>query len=276
MTKELHIKDIDTSAATQVRALNPDVVAEYQELYESNTQLPPIEVFDDGNGVLRCADGFHRCKAAEAAGKATILANMHEGGRIEALKLALGANTTHGYRRTAADKRVAVMKALQEFGDVSDRRIADICKVSPTLVGTVRKEVEPPPVHMDSQDAALEEKRIGKDGVARRMPRVATNEDSLIPFTPGEVLPSPTDVPPPEVDGEPNPPQAYAGDPEALLKTLSRRCAQVMSTARSIMAEHPRLKSRVRTCLNELRNEIEAFHKNSLPKKHNEELKNAA
>ena len=277
-TQNIELTKIDASDETRSRLLNPDVVAEYTELFNSepSVPLPPVDVFEDSDGHLRLADGFHRFAAAQAAGKTTVSANVHEGGRIEALKYALGANVQHGYRRTPEDKHFAVCKALGEFGDVSDRKIADICKVSPTFVGKVRKEVELTTVRVDSQDPTPEQKRVGKDGVARRMPRVATNENSVIPFTPGEALPSSADVPPPLQPDDPNPPQACSGDPEELLRTLARYCDQVVSTARSIMAEYPRLKSQVRTRLNELRSQIEEFHKNSLPKKHNEELKNAA
>src|SRR5262249_46951375 len=80
----------------------------------------------------------------------------------------LGSNTTHGRQRTPADKAYSVAKAFEEFPDASDRLIAEMCKVSPTFVGSRRSTV-----HVDSS-AAAGQRRCGRDGKTRRMPGTQT------------------------------------------------------------------------------------------------------
>lgn len=167
-TKTLELKQIKTTDGTQVRELNLEVVEDYEQSLKNNPHsLPPVEVFSDGTGFW-LADGFHRHEASKLAGLKSIRAQVHTGGHIDALKQALGSNVEHGYRRTREDKRRAVVKALTEFSDRSDRFIAELCKVSPTYVGSIRNEEFPTTVHMDSPTPA---KRVGRDDKARKVPR---------------------------------------------------------------------------------------------------------
>ena len=68
----------------------------------------------------------------------TSLRNCGPGGRVDALKHALGANAIHGQRRTNADKRRCVEIAVKEFGGLSSRAIAELCAVGHQLVDQVR------------------------------------------------------------------------------------------------------------------------------------------
>ena len=63
---------------------------------------------------------------------------MRKGGRVDALKYALGANAVHGQRRSNADKRRCVEIAVKEFGGLSSRAIAELCAVGHQLVDQVR------------------------------------------------------------------------------------------------------------------------------------------
>ena len=107
------------------------------------------------DGTYRLADGFHRVEAARLAGLEKITAEVKSGGKLEALRYALGANVRHGLRRTNADKRHAVEIALKEFAGLSDRALADLCGVGNALVSELRKQV---------CDSNTSSSRKGRDG----------------------------------------------------------------------------------------------------------------
>ena len=71
---------------------------------------------------------------------------------------ALSANATHGQPRTNADKRRSVELAFDEWPKLSDREIARICAVNPSLVADVRKAKVP------ESGTCEPTKRIGGDG----------------------------------------------------------------------------------------------------------------
>lgn len=139
----LPIASIKLDGNTQTRAqIDSNVITEYAEAIKAGTELPVIEVFYDGTHHY-LADGFHRLKANETLGFVEIDANVYQGDRTAAVWYALGANQTHGLRRTNADKRRAVEIALREFPSRSDNGIAERCGVSPTTVGGVRSVMYP-------------------------------------------------------------------------------------------------------------------------------------
>jgi len=116
-------------------------------------KFPPVELFGS-NGRLWIGDGWHRIMAADQIGATIIVANVHPGGRVEALKYALSSNTAHGQRRTNADKRRCVEIALREFPKLSSRAIAELAGVSDFLVNEARPQL------LDSSTS----KRTGQDG----------------------------------------------------------------------------------------------------------------
>ncbi len=102
-----------------------------------------IVVFDDGES-LWLADGFHRVESARRAGLEGIQARVEAGGLREAIRYSLGVNATHGKRRTRADKRRALERALrdEEWAQWADARVARMCKVTQPFVTKVRAELE--------------------------------------------------------------------------------------------------------------------------------------
>ena len=68
----------------------------------------------------------------------------------------------------------------------------------------------------------------------------------------------------------------YAVSKGLLLENPAHAIQRRKVVTKRIAVPSPGMKSRVRTRLNELREQIEAVHKTSLPKKHREDLKNAA
>lgn len=141
--KKVKLSLLVIDAGTDVRSeLNDDVISDYGLSYKAKVKMPPLVVFDCDDEGLILADGFHRYFGCERQGIKEVECDVRKGIRTDAIKYALGANTTHGYRRTNADKRHAVEIALKEFPKHSDRNIATICAVSHTLVAQIRPEVE--------------------------------------------------------------------------------------------------------------------------------------
>jgi hypothetical protein len=126
--------------------MNQEVIDEYAENMRNGTEFPPITVFHDGHGMFYyLADGFHRFEAVKRLRKRTIKAEVRPGEKRDAIIHALGANASHGLRRTNADKRRAVEMALKlaavEGNDWSDREIARRCRVDHRTVANMRKEL---------------------------------------------------------------------------------------------------------------------------------------
>lgn len=146
MTTELNIGEIRTDGGTQPRAnIDPDLVEEYAELIQNKVTLPPVVVFYDGEGYW-LADGFHRYHAHTKVGLKVIVCDVRMGTVREAVLYSVGANETHGKRRSIDDKRRAVKRLLQdeEWCKWSDYEIGRRCRVSHTFVGKMRQLTPPP------------------------------------------------------------------------------------------------------------------------------------
>ena len=81
----------------------------------------------------------------------------------DALKIALSANSQHGFKRTNADKRRSVELALNEWPEYSNSVLGRICVVSHTFVEGLRGVKQPATVAGCA--------RIGPDGKVHRLPR---------------------------------------------------------------------------------------------------------
>lgn len=139
----LELAAIRTDGGTQTRAaVNPETVSDYAEAMEAGDQFPPLTVFHDG-AAYWLADGFHRYHAALKLQAPQVEADVKQGARRDAVLYSVGANATHGLRRTNEDKRRAVMVLLEdeEWCEWSDREIARRAGVSAPTVGALRKEV---------------------------------------------------------------------------------------------------------------------------------------
>ena len=138
---ELPLSVIRIDGGTQPReGLNNAYAAELAEQVRLGAQPPPITVFFDGANYW-LADGFHRFKAYEELGSSTALANVQQGTQRDAILFSVGANASHGLRRTNADKRRAIMRLLtdSEWSLWSDREIAKRCKVHHSTVSKLRQ-----------------------------------------------------------------------------------------------------------------------------------------
>jgi N6-adenosine-specific RNA methylase IME4 len=101
-----------------------------------------VTLFYDG-GAYWLADGFHRHAAHLKAGATDIAADIRQGTRRDAILHSVGANQSHGLRRTNDDKRRAVMTLLndEEWGKWSAREIAEHCGVSHDFAARLKKSL---------------------------------------------------------------------------------------------------------------------------------------
>jgi hypothetical protein len=243
---------------TQARvALSETVIAEYAEAFmQKEHTFPPIDVYFDGS-TYWLADGFHRLKAAEQIGQATIEAVVHDGGRREAILHAVGANEEHGLRRTDADRRTAVLLLLNdpEWGEWSNRAIARQCHVSEKLVRRIRREVEPAAAKLVSKEARKVTRagteytmRNGSIGATReRSVTASQTEDAEEPLPIGSAVPDelPQEtVSVPAVPMESDVPAASLEPdssitPAALPEPLSAAEPQIETAMPTTEADHP-------------------------------------
>lgn len=149
LTEPTKIKGI----ALRLLTLNKDVqvrgkishhtVGEYAELMSQGVKLPPPTVFYRFGSEYYVADGWHRVLAARRLELPSMMCEVRDGSKRDAILFAAGANAHHGLRRTNEDKRWAVLSLLldEEWQKWSSTHIARICNVSPGLVEAIRTKI---------------------------------------------------------------------------------------------------------------------------------------
>lgn len=139
--QRIALAEIQMDHGIQCRVgIDMETVSDYVERINAGERAPAIDLFG-ADGCYWIGDGWHRVMAAQQIKAVSIDAEIHEGGRQDALKHALRANTKHGLRRTNADKRRCVEIAITEFSTLSSRAIAELCGVDDDFVGRVRVKV---------------------------------------------------------------------------------------------------------------------------------------
>jgi len=156
---QIQLSQIRTDGGTQPRAqLDGVTVSEYAEAMERGADFPPVKVMHDGENYW-LYDGFHRVKAAQQIGCEQIDADVEQGTKEDAQWASLAANKRHGLRRSQADKRRAIKRALKGWGtDKSDREIARHVGCSQPTVSKYRGELEA------TDKIYQSERRTGADG----------------------------------------------------------------------------------------------------------------
>ena len=192
--KHIPLTSIEFDSCTQLRAeINSQTVSDYADRMNEGDKFPPVDLFQVGDNYM-IGDGWHRLLAYQKRGDVTAPAEIHQGGRTEAIRFALGANAKHGMARSNADKRKAVEVALREFGGLSNREVARICGVHHEMVGKGRNQLEDSSSSPDQPSTP--ETRTGADGKVRRMPQRAEQPEPT-PQPPSEPMkpPEPQDPP---------------------------------------------------------------------------------
>jgi hypothetical protein len=123
-------------------AVDPNVVDDYADDMINGAVFPPVVVFDDEQ-TKWLADGFHRVAAARQAGLTEIATDLRSGTVRDAIVFSMGANITHGLRRTNADKQRVVRRLLDdpEWSTLADREIARRCGVSHPFAAAARQQL---------------------------------------------------------------------------------------------------------------------------------------
>jgi DNA-binding transcriptional regulator YhcF (GntR family) len=121
-------------------------------------------------------DGFHRLRAAKLAELTGFQLDVKPGEMRDAIRLSLSVNAKHGLRRTREDKRRSVERALadDEWVSYSDRKLAQLCAVSPRTIATVRKELE--------AAGSIEEQteRVGVDGSVQDVSATVVSQEVVV------------------------------------------------------------------------------------------------
>jgi hypothetical protein len=198
----LPLDQIKTDGRTQARvSLSEHIIKEYADALERGDEFPPLDVYFD-NTTYWLADGFHRIRAFQQAGVTATTAEVHQGGEREALLHAIHSNETHGHRRSDADRRHAVTLMLTdpEWSTWANTEIARQCRVSESLVRTIRHELEP----AKDKKAATATRKVTRKGktfamdtsrIGSRTPRTAA-PPSLEPAAPPDALQATADQEP--------------------------------------------------------------------------------
>lgn len=156
----LRIDDIRRDGGTQPREkLDHSVIADYADDMERGDTFPPVKVMNDGENYW-LYDGFHRVNAAEEIGREEVEAKVKQGTREDAVWASLSANKKHGKRRSQADKRRAIKRALKMKGaDKPNTHIARHVGCDDKTVAKYRREME-----SSSEIPKREERTVTRDG----------------------------------------------------------------------------------------------------------------
>ena len=175
------LEKLVTDAGTQVRAeISEYIVGEYLDAIGEGARFPPVVVFR-GKGADVLADGFHRVRAYQQAGRSEIEADVYQGNWDDALWFALGGNRAHGQRLSGEDKQRAIEIAYRTWPEVSQTRMAAHVGCSQPYVGRVRAQLKP--------RFKLPDRVVGSDGRERPATRPSTSrqgaraEDNAAPAT---------------------------------------------------------------------------------------------
>lgn len=175
---ELPLDVICRDGGTQVRASINDAVADnYADLMrEGATEFPPPVVFSSGD-TLYLASGFHRVEGARRIGRASMMVDVREGTRNDALWFGLGDNATHGLQLTRADKRHAVELALVAFPDKSGAEIGRQIGCTHQYVSEIKARLR---TNLQAT-CSLREVVVGKDG--KQYPAVRQTAETTHPLS---------------------------------------------------------------------------------------------
>jgi DNA-binding CsgD family transcriptional regulator len=106
---------------------------------------------------MAVVDGMHRLTAATLRGEQSIMAVFFEGTDADAFVEAVRLNVKHGKPLTLSDREEAAKRILSTHPHWSDRRIAEVCGMSPKTIARLRRALA-------ADDPDL---RIGRDGRVR-------------------------------------------------------------------------------------------------------------
>lgn len=117
---------------------------------------PPILVRRADHSVI---DGAHRVAAARRLGMARVEVTWFDGSAGDAFVEFVRRNVAHGLTLSLQDRKRAAQRILGEHPRWSDRRVAELCALSPKTVGRVRREAGCPTGEDPQSDGEVREGR---------------------------------------------------------------------------------------------------------------------
>ena len=122
--------------------MNEALVEEYREAMQEGAEFPAIDAIELPDGERLLGDGWHRCGAAERAGRTEFLTYVWRGTYDEAVEFIAKRNARHGERRTMGDlgKAIKILRSLAKCQNASNVEIAKHVGVSEATVRRARGE----------------------------------------------------------------------------------------------------------------------------------------
>lgn len=149
---------IDGGTQSRVKIIQ-EAVDEYAESLKNGARFPPVLAYFDGIKYY-LTDGYHRYFAHQKAGINDIEVTVVNGTLRDAILRSFSVNAENGRHRTNEDKRNAVQAMLNDFEWQfwNTAEIAKACRVSVTLVESVRGGVKPEVVKVSRNGKVFERK----------------------------------------------------------------------------------------------------------------------
>jgi ParB-like chromosome segregation protein Spo0J len=164
---ELAIGDLRIGPSMRERGIDAAHVATLAEVADS---WPPIVVNRADAAVV---DGQHRVAAAKQLGIRTLRAVWFNGSPDDSYVEFVRCNVGHGLPLTLAERRLAARRIVCSRPELSDRRIAVVCALSPRTVARLREEAGAEARRINGNGSAPAKGRIGRDGRVRPIDPVA-------------------------------------------------------------------------------------------------------
>jgi ParB-like chromosome segregation protein Spo0J len=164
----LAVRDLQVSSSFRDGGVDPDHV---ERLVGSAGRWPPLLVLRRDRSVI---DGAHRLAAARLLGLERVEASLFDGGPDDALIEFVRRNAHHGLPLTLRERKRAASRVLAAQPEWSDRRIAELCAISPKTVGRLRSQrPTEEPLRLDNGS------RVGRDDRSRPLNRASARSRVL-------------------------------------------------------------------------------------------------
>jgi hypothetical protein len=159
-TGQMKLNQLTIDGGTQSRVkIIQEAIDEYAEALKGGARFPPVLVYYDGIKYY-LTDGFHRFFAHQKAGIRDIEVQIVNGTLRDAILRSFSVNSENGRHRSNEDKRNAVQAMLDDFEWQfwNNTEIAKACRVSETLVTSMRSGIKPDVVKVKRNGKVFERK----------------------------------------------------------------------------------------------------------------------
>jgi ParB-like chromosome segregation protein Spo0J len=159
-TRQMKLNQLTIDGGTQSRVkIIQEAVDEYAESLKNGARFPAVLAYYDGIKYY-LTDGYHRYFAHQKAGIKDIEVTVVNGTLRDAILRSFSVNAENGRHRSNEDKRNAVQAMLDDFEWQfwNTAEIAKACRVSVTLVESMRSGAKPEVVKVTRNGKTFERK----------------------------------------------------------------------------------------------------------------------